>query len=788
MTCRALPRSLIFRLVGLSLLLLLIVQLAGFAVVRATIDRNAHAQIDAALQGDERAWPRVLEHNAERLRQGATLLAADYGFRSAVLSGDVETMQSVLDNHGRRIGATVTAMLDLRRALVASSTKDVSGDHSAALLQAVSQIGATSHTGRVVMVEGVPYQFVMVPMRAPLTIGWVLMGFPISRAQLEELQQLRSVDIALLVTGADGSRSVPVSTLPAEVTDELRRAGAVHELDTAQGVLLARVVPMDSVGGQVEAVILRSVDEVVAPYHRLQVLLGAITLAGVLLFAAANAWMAHRLTIPLRSLIAGTRRLSSGNYAVPMEHMERRDEIGNLARAFDRMRLDIAGQQAEIHRLAHTDRVTGLPNREHFRRLVVQTLEAEGPAARFAVLSLDLHRFRHVNGVLGYAVGDRLLRAVAERIAGQFRTEADVVARVGGNTFGILLPRANAEEAAAVAQRVQRAFETPLALGDQTLDISAGIGIACCPGPATDADALLNHAEIAMYAAKQHLGGIMQYDTSMDSSSPQSLSMLTDLRRAVEQGELRVYLQPKVSLSGPPEFSAEALLRWQHPERGLVPPMLFIPFAEQTGFVRQLTLWVFGEVARLLSGPALRDSGLRVSVNLSAHDLLDPELHNKLGAVLQRQGLSARSFCLEITESAIIDDPTRAAAMLQRLADMGFRLSIDDFGTGYSSLGYLRRLPVHELKIDKSFVMGMASADGDAQIVRSTIDLAHNLGLTVVAEGVETDEVLQRLKALHCDDAQGYFISRPLPVDAFLAWMERTRAQEASSALSGATQ
>ncbi len=782
---RALPRSLIARLVGLSLLLLLIVQLAGFAVVRATIERNAHAQIDAAFDGDERAWPRVLEHNADRLTQGATLLAADYGFRSAVLSGDVETVQSVLDNHGRRIGAAVTALLDLRRALVASSTQDMSGEHSAALLQAVGQIGATAHGGRVVVVEGVPYQFVMVPMRAPLTIGWVLMGFPISLAQLQELKQLRSVDVALLVTLPDGSRTVPVSTLPEEVTQQLRRTGAVHELETAsQGMLLSRAVPMDSVGGKVDAVILRSVDEVLAPYRRLQVLLGVITLAGVLLFAAANAWMAHRLTIPLRSLIAGTRRLSQGDYAVPMEHTQRRDEIGNLARAFDRMRLDVAAQQAEIHRLAYTDRLTGLPNRERFRQLVVQALQAGGGGARLAVLSLDLHRFKHVNGVLGYSVGDRLLRAVADRIAGQFRSDADVVARMGGNAFAILLPGAGPDEAAAVAQHVQQAFETPLALGDQTLDISAGIGIACWPGPATDADTLLNHAEIAMYVAKQqqHLGCALQYDTSMDSSSPQSLSMLTELRRAVEQNELRIYLQPKVGLTDAQELSAEALLRWQHPERGLVPPMLFIPFAEQTGFVRQLTLWAFGEVARLLAGPALRASGLRVSVNLSAHDLLDPELHHKLGALLQQHGLGAQSFGLEITESAIIDDPARASAMLQRLADMGFRLSIDDFGTGYSSLGYLRRLPVHELKIDKSFVMGMAAADGDAQIVRSTIDLAHNLGLSVVAEGVETAEVLQRLKDLHCDDAQGYFISRPLPVDGFLAWMERARSA------SGATQ
>ena len=773
----ALPRSLIGRLVGLSLLLLLSVQLAGFAVVRATIDRNARMQIDAALDGDVRAWQRVLEHNAERLQQGAALLAADYGFRSAVLSGDVDTMQSVLENHGKRIGAAVSALLDTQMSLVSANVRGGAGDYEVALGQAVPLLtSGPRQDSRIVVVGGVPYQFVMVPMRAPLLIGWVLMGFPISHAQAIELQQLRSADVALLVTAADGGNTVPVSSLPGAVVDELRRTGAVQELQTDKGALLGRAVPMDSLGGQVQAVILRSVNEVVAPYRRLQVLLGVITLAGVLLFAAANGWMAHRLTVPLRSLIAATQRMSHGNYAVPMGYTGRKDEIGNLARAFDRMRLDIAGQQAEIHRLAHTDRLTGLPNREHFRALLVQALESGGQTGPLAVLSLNLDRFKHVNGVLGYATGDRLLQAVAERIGSQARSVDDVVARLGGNAFAMLLPGAGPDEAAAVAQRISRAFETPLTFGDQTLDLSAGIGMACWPGTAVDADTLLSHAEIAMYAAKQRLSGALHYDTAMDSSSPQSLSMLTELRRAVDHGELRLFLQPKVALNGPPGCAAEALVRWQHPERGLVPPMLFIPFAEQTGFVRQLTLWIFGEVVRLLADPVVRATGLRVSVNLSTRDLLDPELHHKLSALLTLHGVAAEAFCLEITESAIMDDPQRAEAMLNRLSELGFRLSIDDFGTGYSSLGYLRRLPVDELKIDKSFVMGMASADGDAQIVRSTIDLAHNLGLSVVAEGVETDEVLQCLKGLHCDDAQGYFISRPLPVSDFLAWLARTHA------------
>ena len=276
-----------------------------------------------------------------------------------------------------------------------------------------------------------------------------------------------------------------------------------------------------------------------------------------------------------------------------------------------------------------------------------------------------------------------------------------------------------------------------------------------------------------MYAAKRQLSGALQYDAAFDSSSAQTLSLLTELRHAVEHPELRLYLQPKVPLHGQPGLAAEALVRWQHPQRGLVPPMQFIPFAEQTGFVRHLTLWMFEEVARLLADPLTQGLPLRVSVNLSTRDLLDPELSQRLADILARHGVAARAFCLEITESAIMDDPQRAEAMLNRLSEQGFKLSIDDFGTGYSSLAYLKRLPVDELKIDKSFVMGMETGEDDAMIVRSTIDLAHNLGLTVAAEGVETAAIQDRLRALHCDEAQGYHIARPLPVDDFLAWQAR---------------
>ncbi|MCT6717361.1 putative bifunctional diguanylate cyclase/phosphodiesterase [Acidovorax sp. K2F] len=768
-------RSLILRLVGLSLLLLLIVQAAGFAVVRASIDRNARAQIARALDLDENIWRRLLDQNAEQLRQGSALLAADYGFRSAVNSGDEETIQSVLENHGSRIGAAVTALLGTDLELRAVSLSDSMEQFPATLRQVVPRLAQQPQGSQIAVMDGVPYQFVMVPMRAPVVIGWVLMGFRIDQSRADEMRQLLSVHVALMIKSPEGAMTLSVSTLPADARALLlSTGGAAGELQTAEGTLLARSSKLDSVGGEVHSLLLRSVDEVVAPYRQLQVLLAIITVAGVLLFAAGTGLVAQRLTTPLRSLLAATQRLSRGEYDVPLEHTDRTDEIGNLARSFDHMRVDIGAQQTEIRRLAYWDRLTGLPNRERFRDAVVQAIAASAdPAQPLAVLTLDLDRFKHVNDVLGYTFGDRLLQAVAERLSQQVRSPEDMVARLGGNEFAILLQRADAAAAHEIAQRINQSFEEPLAFEDQTVDLSAGIGFACWPGNAGDADTLLSRSEIAMYAAKRKLSGALQYDAAFDSSSAQTLSLLTELRHAVEHHELRLYLQPKVPLHGQPGLAAEALVRWQHPQRGLVPPMQFIPFAEQTGFVRHLTLWIFEEVARLLADPRTQGLPLRVSVNLSTRDLLDPELSHRLADILARHGVAASAFCLEITESAIMDDPQRAEAMLNRLSEQGFKLSIDDFGTGYSSLAYLKRLPVDELKIDKSFVMGMETGEDDAMIVRSTIDLAHNLGLTVVAEGVETAAILERLRLLACDEAQGYHIARPLPVDDFLAWQAR---------------
>ncbi|WP_395701065.1 putative bifunctional diguanylate cyclase/phosphodiesterase [Aquabacterium sp.] len=754
------------RMALLSLLLLLLVQAAGFAVIGTSIQRNARAQLAEQLAVGERIWGRLLDQRAAKLTQGATVLAADYAFREAVGTHDNPTIVSALDNHGARIDAAVAAFLDTQQRLVATA------DGSDVALQPVLALLAPRLAQRGSAVAAVgqrPFQFVMVPMKAPLLVGYVLMGFALDASLAEDMHAVSGLDATLVLQPAGAEPRVLLSSLKSP--QALAQVPADGELLIDGAPHLVRSIPLSGDGPQpIVARLSGSLARAVAPYRSLQLVLGGLTLLGLLLFGLGSIWTARRVTQPLRSLARASERLGRGDYDAPLEHTQRRDEIGELAKAFDHMRVNIAAQQGEIRLLAYWDRLTGLPNRVQFRDSVRAAIgRANSARDHLAVLMLDLDRFKNVNDALGYASGDSLLKGVAARLQQALRP-GDLLARLGGDEFALLMMGADARAAAAWAEQLMLAFEKPLTLDDQAVDLSAGIGIACWPEHANDADALLSRAEVAMYAAKAHTGGARVYDPAIDTASAQTLSLLSELRHALEHGELRLYLQPKIALASGRASGAEALVRWQHPQRGLVPPMQFIPFAEQTGFIRRITLWIFEETAR--HQVSLRLLGVeRISVNLSTRDLLDHELPDKLDELLARHDAQAAGFCLEITESAIMDDPQRAEATLNRLAERGFKLSIDDYGTGYSSLAYLQRLPVDELKIDKAFVMAMPGDAGAATIVRSTIDLAHNLGLTVVAEGVENSGILEQLRHLHCDDAQGYHMSKPLPVGEFTAWM-----------------
>ena len=426
--------------------------------------------------------------------------------------------------------------------------------------------------------------------------------------------------------------------------------------------------------------------------------------------------------------------------------------------------------EASRHQALH-DSLTGLPNRILFYdRLEQALLGAEREQEPLAVLIVDLDRFKEVNDTMGHANGDLLLQQVGPRLRAALRAR-DTIARMGGDEFAVLLPGTDIAGSRQVAQSLHDALEQPFELESVTLATEASVGVAHYPEHGDTAETLLQRADVAMYMAKEERSGHAFYAPESDPQDPNRLALVGELRRAISDDELVLHYQPKIDLRTDQVSGVEALVRWAHPIRGLLAPMEFIPLVEHAGLMRPLTLWVLDHA--LGQCRAWRDQGieLRVAINLAVPSLLDVQLAEDVARLLLKHAVPAHLLELEITESSVMTDPRRAIAKLEELSAMGVRLAIDDFGTGYSSLSYLRRLPVHELKIDKSFVINMEASSDDAVIVRSTIDLCRNLGLAVVAEGVETEDAFAQLQALGCDEAQGFLMSRPLPAQALTAWL-----------------
>jgi len=386
-------------------------------------------------------------------------------------------------------------------------------------------------------------------------------------------------------------------------------------------------------------------------------------------------------------------------------------------------------------------------------------------------MMMDLDRFKYVNDTLGHPIGDLLLCEVAKRLQASLHRASDTVARLGGDEFAVLLPTEDMEAAKMIAARMLKALEEPTMIEGQLVDIGVSIGIVGFPQNGSDMNVLLQRADIAMYTAKRTNTGFALYDEKHDHHSAERLSLMSELRQAVEHDQLTLYYQPKVDLATHTVKYVEALIRWEHPTRGFVAPDQFIPFAEQTGYIKTISRWVADKAIHQCAMWREQGIELAVSVNVSARELIQSTLPEMFQSMLQKYDVPAEWIWVEITESAILDDPDHAIETLERLRALGIRISIDDFGTGYSSLSYLKRMPVDELKIDKSFVMGMTNHKDDETIVRSTIDLGHNMGLKVVAEGVETEEMLEQLKEMRCDLVQGYHLSRPLPPAKLELWL-----------------
>jgi diguanylate cyclase (GGDEF)-like protein len=776
-------RSLQTRMLALFLLLIFVVQIGGFVLINTVGGKSARSTVGADVVAGARVFDRLLEQDAQRLVQGARLMAADYAFREVIATGDHETIGSVLVNYGKRIDAPLVMIVGLDKKVLGDTLESGAGKPFA-LPGLLEQAQAWEQASTLAVWRGELYQLVVVPVLAPVPIAWAVVGQRVNDALTSELRRLTRLDITFFSRRADDGWKLQASTLAAAQRTSLRADMASDRFadSDAEGnavygedAITRMIVLPPQAGVSVVAVLQQPLYPALEPFRRLQRQLALISLLGALISVFASIFIARSIARPVHDLAGIAQRIAAGDYSTSPP-AARADEIGDLANAFRNMQQDIAQRESRIMDLAYRDGLTQLPNRALYNdRLDKAIAVAAANGLPVAVLLMDLDHFKDVNDSLGHPIGDLILRAVSSRLELLLKRPTDTVARLGGDEFAILLPDDDAAKAERVAKTILHALEMPMTPEGHVVDVRASIGIAVYPEHGSERSTLLRHADAAMYAAKRGNLGIALWDERYGQHSKERLSLMSGLRKAVDEDELVLFYQPKVPLrvgsgSGS-ELHAEALVRWRHPTRGLVAPVEFIAFAEQTGYIRAITQWVMAHAVAQCSAWRSADLPMNVSINISARDLVDLELPDRFEALLHKHGCAAQWITLEITESAILDDPDHAIDNLRRLHALGCRLAIDDYGIGYSSLAYLRRLPVHELKIDKTFILGMARDTSDAVIVRSTIDLAHHMGLTVVAEGVEDEATVERLRGLSCDMVQGYLLSRPLGAQEIIAWM-----------------
>src|SRR3989338_5343225 len=569
----------------------------------------------------------------------------------------------------------------------------------------------------------------------PNLMGWLLMAFELDDQATAHLARLSGADVAL-IDGSPGQYRGLASNLQA-----LQRAELAGQLLTnAEGVFrfelqgleqVALRAPLIGTSSELQVLLMRSLSAELADYQPLQWQLATIFAIALLLAGLGALWIANTVSRPLSQMVDNVRRIASGDYQVAMQvpATQASGEIGLLAREFVAMQQGIAERETTISFLA---------NRNPFVAELQQALAHSSPGEGVAVLLMDLDNFKDLNDTLGHDAGDQLLCQLAARLQALLRP-GEQLARLGGDEFALLISPCQPGWLIPAAEHYRAALHEPFAVRGISMTLNATIGIALYPDHGESAGSLLQHAEVAMYLGKQQRSPYALYRPELDRHSLLRLALMSELKGAVEGGQLSLYFQPKLNIHMRSLYGVECLVRWIHPVHGFIPPDEFITLAEQTGNVCALTRWVVRTAVAQSRAWQEQGLALKTAINISALDLADPGFADFIAAQLAAHGVPPSALIVEITESAVMADPELAMGQLQELCELGVKLSIDDYGTGYSSMAQLKRLPVHELKIDKSFVLDLLSNPDDDIIVRSTIELGHNMGLKIVAEGVETD-------------------------------------------------
>lgn len=758
------------RIAGVLVLLLLIVVGALYVAVQTATNAAVRSQAREQLDVGSLVFQQLLEVRGRQLHDAVQVLAADFGFKDAVASGDTETIRSALANHGARINASVVMMLSLDGNLEVSSDRQISGATAQRLSAQVMQRQREGVQIFLMPIADKIYLLVQATVSAPLPIARVMMGFQVDDAFAAELRELTHLDLTLLAT-QKGVADIWISTLPAAQREQVQE-GMAHLANDAVSLIGSErylnqaLVLASGDGFEVRALLHKSLSQAQQAFASLDQNILLIALVALTASLSGALLLARSVSQPVQQLAAVAERVRQGDYQADLD-LHRADELGRLAMAFKAMQQGIAERERQLAHNALHDALTGLPN----RTLALERLGSAITAGRpMALLYLGVANFRTVNESLGPEGGDLALQQLSRQLQGILRP-GDSVARIIGDEFLLLLENADSDSAVGIADTLQQLLLKPLRVASHDVALDCRIGIASYPVDGNAPEELLRRAAIAMQDAAVMASHLQVYQRGRDDAQQRQICLIRDLRHAPSKAELLLHYQPKLDIASGRVRQAEALLRWQHPELGMVSPGEFIPLAERTGSIQLLTSWVLEDVMRQLREWGGRGLYVQVSLNISTEDLIDPQLPARVSQLLSEYQVPAAQLIFEITESGVMLNPEVALQVLHGLRECGISLSVDDFGTGYSSLAQLKRMPVQELKIDQSFIRDLDDDSEDSVIVRSTIEMSHSLGLKVVAEGVEFERSLQLLARWKCDTAQGYLISRPLAASAFEIWL-----------------
>ncbi|MBP1127983.1 MULTISPECIES: bifunctional diguanylate cyclase/phosphodiesterase [Pseudomonas] len=761
------------RVATVLILLSLVVIGALYFSVKVATRSAVRGQAMTQLEVGSRVFERLLDARSRRLADAVQLLATDFGFRDAVASGDSATMRSVLLNHGKRINASDMILLGMDGKVLSSTLSEVPEGSTFRYDQALREARSKHQATLIVPLQGRPHLLVEASVLAPLPIARVVMGFSMDGTFADELRSLSNLEVSFLAI----DKGVPgelVSTQPQALRDSIldlmegdsSRRGVSTTDHLEHSFLSQSLVLASDDDGKVLALLQSPLDAAMQAFVPLDEKILGIALVALLASLIGALLLARTVSRPVQALASAAERIGQGHYLTPVT-LTRSDELGLLAGALNAMQKGIAEREQQLAHNALHDRLTGLPNRALAMERLGSAIAQQRP---IALIHLGIDNLRAASEAAGPDAVDQLLLTVGRRLQAVLRP-GDTLAHLIADEFLLLLEGAGSDEAVGMADKLQQLLLRPQSINGHDLALDCRLGIATYPADGETAHTLLERAAIAMADAAKIPGRLQVYKQGSDLAHRRQITLIRDLRHAPGQGQLLLHYQPKLDIRQGQVRQAEALLRWQHPQFGMISPAEFIPLAERSGSIRLLTQWVIEEGIRQLCEWNRRGLYLQLSLNISAEDLQGDELAHRVSALLRRYGLPAEQLVFEITESAVMREPEKALKVLHLLRDCGISLSVDDFGTGYSSLAHLKRLPVQELKIDQSFVRNLDETSEDAVIVRSTIEMSHNLGLKVVAEGVEYAHSLRLLERWQCDTAQGFLISRPLSADAFEAWV-----------------